>query len=80
MGMLLSDSLERDLSHTSIPHYRKILYNKIFEHWKQVVSKNKIPRTLIRHNLHIVFQHCERPNFIRRRANPSKENHFIVRT
>jgi hypothetical protein len=39
--MLLPDSLERDLSHTSILYYRNILYNKIFEHWRRVVSKNK---------------------------------------
>ena len=53
VGMLLPDSLERDLSHTSILYYRNILYNKIFEHSKRVISKNNFP-TLIRHNI----RHC----------------------
>jgi hypothetical protein len=40
-GMLLSFSFKPDLSHTSILYYYHIIDTKIFEYWRQVVSKNK---------------------------------------
>ena len=38
-GMLLPPF--GDLSHTSILYYCDIIYMKIFEYWRRVVSKNK---------------------------------------
>ena len=39
-GMLLSFSLESELSHTSIPYYYDMLKMKIYEYWSQADIEN----------------------------------------